>query len=87
MSGKTKQRGVRVVVWKAKARMKDDVSTTRVVEFEGTGTYEECFGNSGANFKAAMAAADGQPASGKDSKRTVEELIRVSYELYLSKAK
>lgn len=64
--------------------MKDDLSKARVVEFEGTGTYEEWFGSGGANFKAAVAQAERKPAPGSNGKRVVEEIIRVSYDLYIS---
>jgi len=64
--------------------MKDDLSRARIVEFEGTGSYEACFGNGGANFKAAVAKAERESAPGLNGKRVVDEIIRVSVELYIS---
>ena len=84
VSGKRNKRGIRVVVWKAKARMKDDLSKARVVEFEGTGTYKECFGSRPARSEAIVATAGGQPVPGNRCRTAVKEIIRISSELYLS---
>lgn len=86
MSGKKNKRGIQIVAWKAKARMKNELSKAQIDEFHRLDPGEDD-GTTDARTREDPRAPTGiKQLTNWNTLQSAEEVVRVSREFYLPKA-
>jgi hypothetical protein len=82
MSGKKNKRGIQIVLWKAKERMRDDLSKAQIKEFRRADPGEEDGATDARGCDEPSASVDIEQLANWSTHQSAQEVVRVSKEFY-----